>query len=871
MKITSLITVILGILLITGIAPISLAQEPIALPASQIPSLDIETLRSEIESSITKVPEFQAIREMAGSLGIRCYLFGGTSAAFSHYVKWNTLRLQGHTQFVDPRFDFDFTNIFLSTQDIDLVVDGSAEQARTLEDQLKSRFPYFQGSKSQWEVRTLRVPIGNKTPLLNDYDFLNQHTDSHSTGLIEVTEGYQQDSTSVVRDIRDWDNQSDPDFLRDVAEGKLNYYFSSRHNTTSRFKKGENPPIFSVIRYLTKAFQFGLEMRQEDLSIIRGIIDEFNPRTGLATDYARAWLEEKGYGSKLIRSAMDVEYAWNILEEFGLRKKLIALNNDPKTEGSLAWWISKEPLRTKPVGLGRGRTIQQAAESMGIPWKEFVIAHETCNYTVYEAITRDVTGRLNVLISRNNDIPGEYAFYGNGFYNMIGRIGARGTGLTIRSRMNQEAREGSDFALYGDMIILLNKAAATYIPESLNLDVPGYFRILKESKLDSSDKGILEQLRRRIHNRIQNDLSQVTAEEFKEIQEIVLESLESFKNYQGEPLPEVIGEFINSSLGKKDPSVEHILTNGLNNTIQNAIKSQNLKKLQDLAYYTFNYPYSKNWGEQLISLIDAAITLEDSGTLAKLSMFAFSQPHSINWEIQLSNLITGAIWLRNDVILMQLAEYTFSQPHSINWGTQLSEMIKGTTTLYSTTHSLSTLAEYTFSQPHSKDWGIQLSELIKIAIRFQDTNTLHRLAIKTFSKPHSKDWGTQLSMLIEGAVSLGDKWTLQQLAYYIFSQPHSKHWEEQLIRLIEGAIQIGDREILSQLSLSFQKQKNELSKKFARLNNKLLGVTKTNFIIELITPQAWSYDYKWKNAGRLVENFKNQKTAVTGNCMELFL
>jgi len=50
--------------------------------------------------------------------------------------------------------------------------------------------------------------------------------------------------------------------LKDVNEGKLTVYHSPRHSETPRFKSSQNPPIFSVIRALTKAFQYDLKIKE---------------------------------------------------------------------------------------------------------------------------------------------------------------------------------------------------------------------------------------------------------------------------------------------------------------------------------------------------------------------------------------------------------------------------------------------------------------------------------------------------------------------------------------------------------------------------------------------------------------------------------
>ena len=71
-------------------------------------------------------------------------------------------------------------------------------------------------------------------------------------------------SKSIVKDLRDWDSEK-PKFLKDVTDGKLTYYYSENHNQTQRYKDGQNPEIFSVIRYFTKLFQYELKPRERGL------------------------------------------------------------------------------------------------------------------------------------------------------------------------------------------------------------------------------------------------------------------------------------------------------------------------------------------------------------------------------------------------------------------------------------------------------------------------------------------------------------------------------------------------------------------------------------------------------------------------------
>ena len=459
-------------------------------------SLPPGDLVSAITARRGQVLEFRLIAEAARELGVRVWLFGGTAAGFAHYVRWDEERRRGDTRYIAARFDYDFTNIYRSTQDADLVVDGDTDQARRLEELIRSKLAHLQGAKSDWEVRLLRKDCRDhgklRQALLANPDFLDQHTDSNSTGLVELTDAGEP----IVRDLRDWENTRNPAFLVDCAEGKLHYYFSAHHRDTTFFRRGENPEIFSVIRYLTKAFQYELGLRDEDRANLLGVIAGFDRGRDLAAPTAKARFE--ALAKRLVLHAANVEYAIDTLDELGLRKKIVDAS-DPKTIDSAGWWLSREPLRTKPVGQGEGRTIARLGWLRGFPAAGLIVAHETNVFTAYESIVRDTTGRPNVLISRSG-VNGESAAFGDGFYTRIGREGARGTGLTIRFSVDPRAREGSDFTITsGDYIVWHNRAAIRVVPESLDLTLLEFLEMLASGKaFDTSERGVIEKLKRRI-------------------------------------------------------------------------------------------------------------------------------------------------------------------------------------------------------------------------------------------------------------------------------------------------------------------------------------------------------------------------------------
>lgn len=459
-------------------------------------------LSREATAKIALIPEFEYIREQAEKMGLRVWLFGGTASSYLHYVKWNVAREKGVKDLQADRFDFDFTNIFRSTQDLDIVIDASEAKAREFQNLIAAKFPHFLGSKAaKWEVRTLRTRMGQpgqlgfKEALLGDADFNNQNTDSNSLGMVEITRSKEP----AIRDLRHWDSPTSP-FLEDTLNDRISFFRSAKHFTTSRAQSGQNPEILSVTRLLVKAFQYELSFSDADFRQMKEIVDQFDPKKPMDQNAVRRLNDT---AKKLVMHAVNIEYAMNKLDELGLRQKLIAMGNKDEMNSS-AWWLNKEPLRSKVVGQGAGKTAREL--------KIEVVAHETNSFLAYESITRSHSGEPNVLISRQN-AAGEAAAYGNGFYTQIGKVGARGTGLTIRFTVDPNAREGIDFTHHGNYVVFQNKKALKVIQESLNFGLDDLMKMAESDQsvdVDHSDLALLEKLKRKLNaSKISDDLEKL--------------------------------------------------------------------------------------------------------------------------------------------------------------------------------------------------------------------------------------------------------------------------------------------------------------------------------------------------------------------------
>ncbi|MBI2604827.1 MAG: hypothetical protein HYW49_01980 [Deltaproteobacteria bacterium] len=812
---------------------------PARAPAQAIArAVQTGVLAGAIAKNLSRVEEFRVIAEAAGELGLRVWLFGGTAAGYAHYVKWDLLRQSGDTRYIESRFDYDFTNIYRSTQDADLVVDGSVEDASKLESLIKSKLAYLQGSKKEWEVRLLRQDRGDKQALLNNPDFMNQHTDSNSTGMVELTA--PPSGESVVRDLRDWQDMRSPRFLQDVAEGKLHYYHNPLHKTTSRYLAGDNPEIFSVVRYFTKAFQYELEMREEDLARIREIIGRFHPQTSPAkwSEWARGWIEKRGNGAKLIKHAVNVEYAWNVLEQIGLRQKLIAMSASSQA-GSMGWWLNREPLRSKPVGEGGGKTAKEIAAKFDIPWDEFVVAHETGDFLAYESLTRDTTGRPNVLISRKG-FAGEVAAYGDGHYTRVGRIGARGTGLTVRYKVDPNAREGTDFIVKDDFMIFRNRNALSVIPESLNIGPVEYFQLLFSSEtMDASDRGVLEKLKRRVDNQ----LARASAQDARAIADTILAEL----NRKQEPstqweqrmkrrvaalnhwfslpasvnFPEVVTTLINRGYA---PFYADLVRNVL---ATESWRSEEIKQIllqispfkeygSDIVTHILNQPHwrsDRKWMESVIDEIVRDGTAESDKALAKrilnqpewahrpdwvraviarglahweLIEHALSKPH---WEPYLAEFVPALMARKDKFVNWNLTRYVFSRPATTNHP----EWIDG---LFAFMESIPSV-DYDsalFSSVLSQEWTKAHPEWIERALAYRNGRYDQDLAEYVIWRPHwveRKDWAIEIfERPFRKHYGWHTRQVLDPLFKNVFSQPEWKD-DPRLLQIIGNILSNG--------------------------------------------------------------------------------
>ena len=779
--------------------------------------VDPKDLSRAVKERLLRVPEFSFIKEEADKLGVKVYLFGGTASAFGHYVRWDLERERGDKKYQKERFDYDFTNIYRGNQDLDIVVDGTVEQALDLKQILKEKYPHFVGDKKAWEIRLLRDQIEKKSALLNDPDFLNQHTDTNSTGMIAIND-QGDDDDFVFRDLFSWDEEESA-FLKDVSSARITFLYSKTHNETTRYKEGKNPPIFAAVRYLAKLAQYELKGIKEDLDLIKKIIKETDWSSVQNNSYVKYKLEE--FGKKVLLNAPNLEYAWNLLEDTGLRKKLIEMDgNRIRDEGTLSWWMNKEPLRSKPIGLGRGRRAEEiflnqmdeSADNKNADKNgEIILSHETSDFKAYENITRSSRGEANVFISRRESV-GESALLGDGFYTKLGFEGAKGTNLTIRFKLNLKAREESDF-IYNrkGVVILKNKKAITLMQENINMTLKDFIKLILNEGIGEQDLGLIEKMKRKFKRKVfeNNEIDEVvlylmkpnvlksifkkswilyllpTMEKSKHF-DLFLKKLVKNKKFHDELLKYFFSQevsvqyeeqldFIINNLESKTHLIEDVLSKEHWKSKHYLIDEIIKKGIENEIYVIAKYVLSKEHWKSKHYLIDEIIKKGIESEIYAIVKYVLSKKH---WEFK-HYLIDEIIKKGIEHGISAIIEFILPNKVNRKWFLQISELKDMYYDYW--------LVKYVLSQPIWKNNGDLITKILSNHHKNSIFNNIQRdlidKIVELLMLPHWREhpnWYSWAEKLIE------NKEFSNRLPEFFLSQKESVQYEEQLNFIINN-------------------------------------------------------------------------------------
>jgi hypothetical protein len=545
---------------LNGCASSKLIEVDRSLFSSRMPAAESSThriapgeLEDEIARRVGKIEAFRFLGEYGQKNRVRIYAAGGTAAGLGSYAK-QFLENQAAKKagaplpYFESRFGDDYYDVYRSTQDADIVIhvpqgDAAAHErvAQDLEKAMSERFQYLQGDKSVWEIRFLsfdrgkRGEPGHKDALLG-WDFQNQHTDSYSTGLIELTT--PASGVKRVRDVKHWNSSGAGPFLEDLASGTVRFYHEPNHVKTLRASNGMNPEILSVIRLYSKAFQYDARVAEEGAKKASKILSEFDPVKSSRDTYVRKQIVRNGL--KLYLHSMDIERASEELDRIGLKKILLEYGRiadfGSSPESRLSDWMARKPLRSFPLGKGPRIEASVPYEGYRPTYKRVseliqegrlseIVAHTTREYGAFESIIRSRSGAPNVFESVARQ-KGQAADYGDGFYVKVGEIGAWERGFDIRFKLNPDAVEGIDFYFSTkDALVIKNRSVLKVVDEVLDLDPVQFVSLLFSQRgVKNSSIGLLENLSKK--RKIQEH--RLSPEERAQVRKILQDAFQSF-------------------------------------------------------------------------------------------------------------------------------------------------------------------------------------------------------------------------------------------------------------------------------------------------------------------------------------------------------
>jgi len=553
-----------------------------------------QTLLREISGGRQSMEELSLMRGLAKSLQLRVWLLGGASATLAHYSKWNLAHKTG-IEVPLRRYNYSFEDVFSSLQDLDLVVEGDEKNIEIFKSAVKTKYPHIQGIEDSFHVWHLAdgntdMPKlqfdGNKSGDISE--FRKQHTDSHSIGMVEITD--PKDHEPVVRDLFDWNahryGRENP-FLKDVINNEIHFYFSNEHESVPIVKMGMNPPFIAATRLIIKAAQFGLKISEHDLNLLKSIITQYkfpmSPKYPWRVDgnsYAVQWTSRNA--QKLYQNALDVGYAHKLAYSAGIMEKLDQVYSARLLGGLIPQkQISKAELEED--------SNKKSAKELGIDMTYF----KPLQPDEYERLVRSLPSLPNILLT------------GEPFLTRVGPD--RNVAATIWLKVNPKAREGIDFTIHrrtskvgeplqeGDEIEWHNRSALRVLPKSLNLTPERFFRFLSEGRFDRIDQFSysLSKLKRQL----KKHASELDSAEQNRLQELVSHLLDTAKSEEvvsalvfeyetiyGEATHEFIGNYIMKN-------IKHLLATNPRDTVTHWLSlSDSAKHPEILQAIRENFP-----------------------------------------------------------------------------------------------------------------------------------------------------------------------------------------------------------------------------------------------------------------------------------------
>ncbi|OGQ79913.1 MAG: hypothetical protein A2289_12805 [Deltaproteobacteria bacterium RIFOXYA12_FULL_58_15] len=456
------------------------------------PPFEFELFRTAVGERLGRVHEFSRMQNIAKDLGIaNVWLVGPSALSWTQYVHWDLQRQSGNTDVAAERFNYNWINIFRRHEPLQIVINGTSEQAQHYEERLKAEMPQVTGGNNDWQIQLLDSEHKGLPGLLESSEFLTTHRSSVARGAIELTATESQ----IVSDIGG--ANSTQVFLED------NYYRRPRFDDHDlEADRYYHPPILAALRYLVVVSRHRFEVPKESCRLIRKIFAEFNEKRDLHN--LRLKEEFLSNVEALGSDSMDVAHLFKVLKHVGatgvvqkLREKEI------------------EPIKFGPLGLG-----------IGIP--AWLLGFRKAGHGIlfggleqYDSMTSAPDGKPNVhkSVKRAAFGEGHYVSPGNKGWTTFPNETVRKdrpdiqrdrSVPTVRYEVHPWAqtsgrRLGGDFNINtSDDYKFKNGRALRVICEKPDLEVAEYFEWLQNNPpFTAADVGIQDYVERLLQNRTQ--------------------------------------------------------------------------------------------------------------------------------------------------------------------------------------------------------------------------------------------------------------------------------------------------------------------------------------------------------------------------------
>lgn len=308
-----------------------------------------------INDNLHGLVAYEYIAQKAQELGFRIWMFGGTAASYALFIKRKLYaEKKGIPFYTDGQERPEFFDIYSFLQDADFVIEGTKAQV----DQLKAAISdneWIQYKKkdrwvrSLWDVMTLRTDQGRG--IIDSDHFLNQHNDTLSQGMIELTPVTAEDQMGApenpvdslkyrIRYARAFSLTSkETPFFKAVYEGVNHYLPQERHKETFMYNQGKNPQILSVLRYLVKVSRSGLRIPQESFLKMKEVLEQSQEELTSLNPYATGRIEN--IVTQLFLESADIHRTLELLRRLGLIETIFEMNSRFYDKHSMAWYLSQ--------------------------------------------------------------------------------------------------------------------------------------------------------------------------------------------------------------------------------------------------------------------------------------------------------------------------------------------------------------------------------------------------------------------------------------------------------------------------------------------------------------------------------------------------